>query len=54
MNWILLLADRDGTDVSEGSVNTIFILTTCRGRQGPGGQIWLAGGGFEREEKEIE
>lgn len=45
---------REGTDVNEESVSTIIILTTCRGRERPGGQIWLAGEGFERKEREIE
>lgn len=41
-------------DYDEDSVSTISILTTCRGRERPGYQMWLAGEGFEKEEKEIE
>lgn len=33
--------------------HVISILTTCRGRERPGDQMWLAGEGFEREEKEL-
>lgn len=35
-------------------VRTINILTTCRGRERPGYQLWLAGEGFEREQNQWE
>lgn len=47
---------KEETDVNEeqGShLSPISILTTCRGRERPEDQMWLAGEGFEREEKEL-
>lgn len=52
MTSVLLIADKRRN--SEEHVSTISILTTCRGRERPGDQIWLAGEGFEKEEKAFE
>lgn len=39
--------------MNEMSVSTVRILTTCRGRERPGDQIWLAEDGFEKEGKRL-